>query len=211
LVGRMAHEMRNPLNSIRLSLQMLAQRQEQKRLQAGDFQMVMDEVDRMNGLLSDLLTFQQPRPANIQPRAVGPLLEECTQLVRPQAGKQGVDLVLAIHTARPTLMDEQYFRQIVVNLILNAIDVSRRGDQIDIQATATDGRVAVEISDHGPGLTPEQQEHLFEPFYTTKTNGHGLGLAVSRELAESMGASLFYGNAAGQGTTFVLQMKGMDG
>jgi signal transduction histidine kinase len=207
LVGRIAHEMRNPLNSLRLSLQMLAQRQSSNRLRSEDFQMVIDEVDRMNRLLSDLLVFQQPRPPEIETRTVGPVLEKCAQLVRPQAEKCGVDLVLSGELAQNTLVDEQYFRQIVMNLILNAIDVSKSGDRIEINATGIDGSVAIEVSDQGPGLTPEQQEHVFEPFYTTKTAGHGLGLAVSRELAQSMGASLYWRKTPARGATFILQLR----
>ena len=207
LVGRIAHELRNPLNSIRLSLQMLAQRQEGKRLHAADFQMVIDEVDRMNRLLSDLLAFQQPRPPKMELRSVGPIIENCVHFAKPQAGKQEVDLVLAGDLSQETLLDEQYFRQIMLNLILNAIDVSQGGEQVLVNATAVNGSIAIEVSDRGPGLTTEQQEHLFEPFYTTKTTGHGLGLAVSRELAQSMGASLSWRNEPSHGATFVLSLK----
>ena len=207
LVGRIAHEMRNPLNSIRLSLQMLAERHHQDRLQPGDFRMVIDEVDRINRLLSDLLAFQQPRPPKVQPCAVGDALEECTQLVKQQARDRGVDLVVAGDLSQTALVDEQYFRQILANLILNAIDVSKRGERIDIHAEAVNGSVAIEVSDQGPGITPAQQEHLFEPFFTTKTTGHGLGLAVSRELAQSMGGNLSWRNEPACGATFVLHLK----
>src|ERR1700685_1700763 len=99
----------------------------------------------------------------------------------------------------------------MLNLILNAIDASKGGEQVLVNATAVNGSIAIEVSDRGPGLTPEQQEHLFEPFYTTKPTGHGLGLAVSRELAQSMGATLFWRNGHTQGATFVLQLKRKDG
>lgn len=207
LVGHIAHEMRNPLNSIRLSLQMLAQRQEQNRLQPADFQMVISEVDRMNRLLSDLLAFQQPRPPKIESLPVAPALEQCVQLAQPQAGKQGVRLLLAANPTQTALLDEQYFRQIIINLILNAIDVSQPGEQVAIHTTAVNGAVSIEVSDHGPGLTPDQQEHLFEPFYTTKATGHGLGLAVSRELAQSMGGTLSWRTGTAPGATFILQLK----
>jgi signal transduction histidine kinase len=211
MIGRIAHEMKNPLNSIRLSLQMLAQRQEQNRLDAGDFQMVIDEVDRMNRLLSDLLAFQQPRPPKMEPCAIAPALEECAQLVKQQALKEGVTLVIAGVVAGAAtdsaLVDEQYFRQIVVNLILNAVEASRSGQRVDIRSRATNGSVSVEVSDEGPGLSAEQQEHIFEPFYTTKSTGHGLGLAVSREMAQSMGGMLSFRAEGASGTTFILQLR----
>jgi signal transduction histidine kinase len=205
LVGRIAHEMRNPLNGIRLSLQMLSRRHEDNRLTSGDFQIAIDEVDRMNRLLSDLLAFQQPRPPRIELRRVGPILDECTRLVKPQADRAGVHLTIADRCTPPALVDEQYFRQIMVNLLLNAIEVSAK--TVRVSATDADGVVAVQVSDQGPGLTAEQQEHLFEPFYTTKMNGHGLGLAVSRELAQSMGGELRY-EEGGPGATFTLRLRG---
>jgi signal transduction histidine kinase len=160
----------------------------------------------MNALLSDLLAFQQPRPPNIQLLRVGPILENCVRFAKPQAGNQEVDVRLTGDLSQSTLVDEQYFRQIMLNLILNAIDVSKSGEQVLVNATAADGSIAIEVSDRGPGLTLEQQEHLFEPFYTTKTTGHGLGLAVSRELAQSMGASLSWRNEPAHGATFILQL-----
>jgi len=211
MIGRIAHEMRNPLNSIRLSLQMLAQRQQHNRLHSDDFRMVIDEVDRMNRLLSDLLAFQQPRPPKIEPAAVSPVLEECTQLVTPQALRQGVNLVVADDRGQTALFDREYFRQIMVNLILNAVEVSRHGESVNIRSAASSGDVSIEVSDQGPGLTPEQQEHIFEPFYTTKSTGHGLGLAVSRELAQSMGGTLYFRPEARPGATFVLQLRNLRG
>lgn len=211
LIGRIAHEMRNPLNSIRLSLQMLAERQEHNRLRSADFRMVIDEVDRMNRLLSDLLAFQQPRPPEIKPCAVNPALDACVQLVHPQARQQGVALVLNADHQHTALLDEQYFRQIIVNLMLNAVEVSAEGERVEIRSTAVNGDVRIAVSDHGPGLTAEQREHIFEPFYTTKTTGHGLGLAVSRELAQSMGGSLTYNPEPAPGATFVLQLRSAHG
>jgi signal transduction histidine kinase len=207
MIGRIAHEMRNPLNSIRLALQMLAQRQQENRLHSDDFRMVIEEVDRMNRLLSDLLAFQQPRPPKIAPCAIGPVLKECTQLVTPQALKQGVALVVTGDPKLTALFDEEYFRQIIANLILNAVEVSQSGERVDVCSTASNGTVSIEVSDQGPGLSPDQQEHLFEPFYTTKTTGHGLGLAISRELAQSMGGTLSFRPEPARGATFVLQLR----
>jgi signal transduction histidine kinase len=210
MIGRIAHEMRNPLNSIRLSLQMLAQRQEQNRLRTDDFRVVIEEVDRMNRLLSDLLAFQQPRPPKAERTAIRPALEECVQLLAPQASAQGVGLVVGVGSAESAWFDKEYFRQIMVNLILNAMEVSEPGKEIDVCSTVSDGSVSIEVSDRGPGLTAEQQDHIFEPFYTTRSTGHGLGLAVSRELAQSMGARLFFRPDSAPGATFVLQLRCTD-
>jgi signal transduction histidine kinase len=173
--------------------------------------MVIEEVDRINRLLSDLLAFQQPRPPRLETCTVGPVISDCAKLVKPQADKQGVDVVLAGGLAETAIVDKQYFHQILFNLFLNAIEVSQPGKGVKINAIGENGCVVIEASDRGAGLTPEQKEHMFEPFYTTKLTGHGLGLAVSRELAQSMGANLFWRNEASHGTTFILQLKRSNG
>ncbi len=211
LVAQVAHEMRNPLNSIRLSLQMLSHRLAANKLRVDDFQIVVDEVDRMNRLLSDLLAFQQPRPAALKASPLCPLAERCLEMVRPQAVQREVRLALTCEDdAVIASVDEHYFKQIIVNVLLNAIDASGPNSTVTVHVGIVDGAPEIRIRDQGPGLTTEQEEHLFEPFYTTKPDGHGLGLAVSRELAQSMGGDLVYCPSSDTGATFVLRMQGLE-
>jgi signal transduction histidine kinase len=178
-------------------------------LKTEDFRIVIDEVDRMNRLLTDLLVFQQPRPPRTGPAAMRPLLTECSELVRPEAEKRKVSIILAKCEETSVAVDEQYFKQVMMNLLLNALEVSAAGDRVEVRASVSDGMAEIQVSDQGPGLDAKQQEHLFEPFYTTKANGHGLGLAVSRELAQSMGGDLSYRPGAHGGAVFVLSLKGV--
>jgi C4-dicarboxylate-specific signal transduction histidine kinase len=105
------------------------------------------------------------------------------------------------------LVDADFFKQILLNLLLNAVEAKAEQADVQIAITPNGHQVAVEVIDDGPGLTPEQQEHLFEPFYTTKASGHGMGLAVSKELAQAMGATLSYRAENTRGATFVLQVR----
>ena len=204
LVGQIAHEIRNPLNGIRLALQVLAHRRASQALTPDDFATVIGEVDRMNRLLSDLLSFQQPRPAVSERIDVRSAL---AAVVRPlQADGREVEIVVSVPEGLAALADVAYLQQIATNLLLNALDVSARGSVITVNATERDGLVEIAVIDEGPGLTPEQREHLFEPFYTTKATGHGLGLAVSRELARSMGGELVCCAASGRGAEFRLRL-----
>jgi signal transduction histidine kinase len=209
LVSRVAHEMRNPLNSLRLSLEMLSHRLSAGRLQPKDFQMAIGEVDRMNRLLSDLLAFQQPRPPQMEERQIQPLIEHCVQVVAPQSDKAQVRLVLEGGGNAISLLDYHYSVQVLMNLLLNAIEASPAGSVIQIQVSGNGTHSEIRVSDHGPGLSAEQQEHLFEPFYTTKSNGHGLGLAVSRELARSMGGDIRHVPSEQGGATFIFTLKGI--
>ncbi len=206
LVASIAHEIRNPLNSIRLCMQLLEHRLDRNTLRREDFRLVRDEVDRMNQLLSDLLAFQQGRPPQMKMECIYSLLERCIQLTQPQAEKRGVQLLLQANEPEvKASVDERQFMQVVMNLVLNAIEATTERGSVLIRMHPDSNHVAVEVSDEGPGLTGEQQEHLFEAFYTTKANGVGLGLAVSRELMQSMGGQLTY-KPGRAGATFVVEL-----
>jgi signal transduction histidine kinase len=185
---------------------LLEQRRRTNTIRADDLQLVKDEVDRMNTLLTDLLDLQrvrQPRPAH---QELEPVVQRCLDLIERQAAMQGsrVDL-LAYERGLSALFDAQLLTQALVNLLLNALEASGEGGLVEIRIVREDGAVQLEVQDDGPGLTAEQQEHLFEAFYTTKTDGTGLGLAVSRELMRGQGADLFF-RAGGSGATFVIRL-----
>jgi signal transduction histidine kinase len=141
-------------------------------------------------------------------RAIAPLIDECAQLLKPQSEKRKIELILTREADAAALIDEQYLRQILMNLLLNAIEASQRKTEVHLSVNSLDKSVSVWVRDDGAGLTLDQREHLFEPFYTTKASGHGLGLAVSRELAHSMGADLIYEPRSESGATFCLRLKG---
>lgn len=210
LVAKVAHEMRNPLNNIRLSLELLSHRLEANKLKRDDFQTAMEEVDRMNRLLSDLLAFQQPRPPKVEATAVQPLLEHCLQLLELQTRKRKVAVTVeSSGETTSALLDKQYAMQVLMNLLLNAIEVAPPDSTVTVAVSGGGSDLEIGVRDKGPGLSAEQQEHLFEPFYTTKADGHGLGLAVSRELARSMGGDLTYRASPEGGANFILVLRGV--
>ena len=206
LASGLAHEIRNPLNSIRLTIQLLEQRLKTNTIRAGDLQLVKDEVDRMNTLLTDLLDLQrvrQPRPAR---QELEPVVRHCLDLIERQSAIQGSRLeLLAFDRGLSAFFDAQLLTQALVNLLLNALESSGEGGLVEVRLVRENGAVQLEVQDDGPGLTAEQREHLFEAFYTTKTDGTGLGLAVSRELMRGQGGDLFF-RAGGSGATFVIRL-----
>jgi signal transduction histidine kinase len=199
LAAGLAHEIRNPLNSIRLTVQLMQHRLKTGRLREEDLQIVQSEVDRLSALLNDLLDLQRERQSTPREQPLLPVLEHCLVLLERQAEMQGVRLSVApVSQEISAAFDSQQLTQAVVNLLLNALEASTRGGEVKIAVAEGKENVSIEIYDNGPGLGSEQQEHLFEPFYTTKTAGTGLGLAVSRELMRSQGGDLFYrGNTPG--------------
>jgi signal transduction histidine kinase len=205
-VAGIAHEIRNPLNGIRLSMQLLDQRLKRGAIQSEDLALVIAEVDRMEALLSDLLAFRENKKVVLTNQELLPVIERCVQLVQPANGRLNQRVAVEVQGDNlRACFDSQRLTQALLNLLLNAVEASGEKGTVRVTVHAKHGTVAVEVHDSGPGLSPEQQQHLFEAFYTTKADGTGLGLAVSRELTEEMGGVLKYKDQQ-PGATFVLEL-----
>jgi len=193
LAAGLAHEIRNPLNSIALTVQLLERRFDTNSIRREDLRTVRTEVDRLSTLLNDLLDLQRTRQSHPKVQCVVPVIQHCISLIQRQAEMQ--NLQVSFHSPEQelrALFDPQQLTQTVVNLLLNALEASPAGGMVHVRTFEENGNVSVQVQDEGPGLGIEQQEHLFEPFYTTKPAGTGLGLAVSRELMRAHGGDLFY-------------------
>ncbi|HLH04695.1 MAG TPA: ATP-binding protein [Bryobacteraceae bacterium] len=206
LAAGLAHEIRNPLNSIRLTVQLLEHRLRSGRLAPDDFATIRAEVDRLSTLLNDLLDLQRTRQPQPKSQPVAPVLEHCLALLDRQAQLSGVRLSLDIpDRSISAAFDAHQLTQALMNLLLNALEASPPGSTVTLSVRRHKSDVTLEVEDRGPGLNHEQQEHLFEPFYTTKPAGTGLGLAVSRELIRSQGGDLSY-QPGSAGARFILQL-----
>lgn len=194
LVASIAHEIRNPLNSMRLTARLLARRFEGNAAAAQPAQLIVDEVDRLDTLLRSLLALQPEEPLALTSQPVLPVLERTLQIVGPHAREAGVELVLAAPAPASALLDAGSLQQALLNLLLNAIDASGGRGRVTLSLTATAAAVIIAVQDEGPGLTPEALERLCEPFFTTKPGGTGLGLALTKSLLERMGAQLQVSN-----------------
>jgi signal transduction histidine kinase len=206
LVAGIAHEIRNPLNSIRLSIQYLERRLRGNGVRAEDLRPVIEEVDRLSALLTNLLTFQKTRHPELRDRLVAPVVQKCVSLVQPQADAKNIEI--RTDAGAPGLearFDPEHLTQILMNLLFNAIDATGPNGAIDVRLEHRGTTARIAVHDSGPGLTAEQREHLFEAFYTTKANGTGLGLAVSHELATAMSGALHYRNDQ-PGATFEIEL-----
>lgn len=192
VVAGIAHEIRNPLNSIRLTVQMLARRLQGHEVADKSIPMVLAEVNRLDSLLRSLLVFGPDEPERLRLQPVRPVLERTLALVKPQMQERRIQAVLNGSGDICARIDGNHLQQAVMNLLLNAIDAAGTEGRVSIDLQKTDSRVRISIRDSGPGLSEEQQEHLFETFYTTKPSGTGLGLAVTRTLLEKMGATIQY-------------------
>jgi two-component system sensor histidine kinase HydH len=206
MAASMAHEIRNPLNGIRLTMQMLKQKLGANAIQPGDLDLVIGEVDRLNALLSDLLAFREARKPSLEAQKLLPILERCVDLLRLQAQERDVGMHIQVDDPEASAaVDEKQLTQVLTNLVLNALTAVPEKGTIDVRLSRKGKGFSIDVHDSGPGVAPELREHLFEPFYTTRDEGIGLGLAVSRELVSGMGGALEYRDD-GTGATFVIHL-----
>jgi signal transduction histidine kinase len=163
------------------------------------------EISRLNRLVGDFLSFGKPMRLNVQPTAVGDLLRKVASLVDHKAKDQGVALDVQIEEPLPLLdADPELLKTCLLNLMINALDAMPAGGLLraTVARTVSDGRevLSVRVSDTGHGMTPEAVEAAFEPYFSTKETGLGLGLALTRKIVSDHGGSITLTSAPAEGT-----------
>jgi signal transduction histidine kinase len=205
LAAGVAHELRNPLTSIKMLIQ--AGREEPGGLADDDLPVIDHEIRRMERTLKTFLDFaRQPKPQRRRTDLVG-LFGQTLGLLRGRAGKQKVDLVFE-HPPGPVHaeVDPDQLQQVLVNLALNALDAMPRGGRLRVVLSAGTDAAELRVEDTGPGVAPEVLPRLFEPFVSGKETGMGLGLVVSRRIVEDHGGTLTGGNHPDGGARFVTRL-----
>jgi len=197
VVAGIAHEIRNPLNSIRLTSRVLARRLADQPQAQESTSLITTEIDRLDSLLSSLLVFGTDEPGKLRRQPIRPLLERTLALVKPHARERSVELRFQADSDCEATIDADHLQQALMNLLLNAIDASGTNGIVALSMSHSGDEVQISVEDSGPGLTTEQQDRLFEAFYTTKPHGTGLGLAVTKTLLDKMGASVHVSNWKG--------------
>ena len=207
MAATLAHEIRNPLGAMK-GLTQLAQENLPRGHDAQQFMdTVVREAERLEGLVNSLLTFARPRPHSVSEFNLAGLLEEMRTEIcaRPECAGRRVQVQCG---DGPLIAesDPDGIRQILLNILLNALEATPEAGTVLVQAVLNeaDDLFEVRVDDSGPGLGDRDPEELFEPFVTTKTKGTGLGLAVSRRIADALGGTLTLTNRPGGGARCVL-------
>ena len=212
LATGVAHELRNPLTSIKLLVQTNREEAEQRGTPAEDLVVIEKEIRRMERSLQNFLDFARPPKPDRRRMDLGDVVKQTLALVGGRARKQHVEVQFNPPPTPVTVdADAEQIQQVLVNLTLNALDVMPRGGSLEVevgQAHTADGRdwVEVRVMDTGPGIAPDLAPRLFQPFVSTKETGLGLGLVISRRIAESHQGVLEAGNRPAGGASFVLRL-----
>jgi signal transduction histidine kinase len=211
LVGGLAHEIRNPLSTIRLNMELLAEdfaaedpqspsRHRDRRARA-KIELVRQECDRLQKLLGDFLDFARQESLTLEPGSLNVELEQLLDFFAPRAGDAGVDIVRYLDPELPAVrLDRETFRSAVLNLLLNAVQAMESGGQLVIRTRPAGLGVVLELIDTGPGMDAETLGKVFQAFYTTKQGGSGLGLPTARKIVEAHGGTIDIETAPGRGT-----------
>ncbi|HXJ41080.1 MAG TPA: ATP-binding protein [Bryobacteraceae bacterium] len=192
VVAGIAHEIRNPLNSIRLTMKVLERRLRKQNVADQEVALITAEIDRLDKLLNSLLVFRADEPGRLYRQPILPILERSMALVKPQVQDRGIVTDLNAPPELEAVVDGDHLQQAMMNLLLNAIDAAGRDGRIQVSAQQNNGHLEIDVTDSGPGLKADEQDRLFEAFYTTKSSGTGMGLAITRTLLEKMGATIQY-------------------
>ena len=210
LAAGIAHEVRNPLVTIRTFIQLLPERLHDEEFRTGFRDMALGEIDRICGLISDLLSFARPAPVELEPTDLNVIVGEIVRLLDPEARKCNVTLDCRDEVALPPVIgDEAKVKQVLMNVVLNAIQASEPRGHVEVSTRVQDSpagsRCVIAISDTGPGLAPTVAERIFDPFFTTKDSGSGLGLFIAQRIMSEHGGDIRTMAGERGGAVFLLE------
>jgi two-component system sensor histidine kinase HydH len=200
LAAGVAHEVRNPLTVIRASAAMVRESFEpgEEPYRACGF--VLEEIDRLNALITALLTFARPARPRLASVSVEKTLDRALELASPELRKRAIDVEREALGPLPDLRaDADLLAQVLLDLLVNAAEAIERGGRVRVRMSARGGELAIDVADSGPGVAPGDAARVFEPFFTTKPRGTGLGLAMALQIVESHGGAIDVVQGAGAG------------
>jgi signal transduction histidine kinase len=215
LTAGLAHEIRNPLVAIRTFTQLLPERYDDAEFREGFQGLALKEVDRICGLITDLLSFARPSRPNVAEENINDVVEGIARILETEAKEKSVEITRDFSENLPKVwIDREQMKQVFMNLILNAIQAMRKGGSIYISTRPYRKNdvggavqyVQVEIRDTGVGIPEDNLDHIFDPFFTSKDEGSGLGLSISHQIVQEHGGYVTVESKIGVGTSFFINL-----
>jgi two-component system NtrC family sensor kinase len=209
LAAQLAHEIGTPLSSVSGHVQLALLQRDLHPALRERLEVAAREVERISKIVRDYLDSTRPLEPERQPTQLPRLLEEAVELVRNAEPTQRAAVTCQVEAELGDVVtDPGLLRQIVVNLLANALDAVDRTGRVTVAASTVDSDVLITVSDTGHGISPEDLRRIFEPFYTTKGRGKGtgLGLAICRQLTAALGGSISVQSQPGKGSTFYVRL-----
>jgi len=212
LAGGFIHEIKNHLSTLGLNLQLLAEdfqdpQSQRERRALERTQRLQGECQRLVGLSKDFLRFARVKDLELAPSKLATVVEEMIDFFGPMAPQANIEIKCYLPADLPVVnLNQELFKQALLNLLLNAAQAMPAGGELTIQAAHESGVVCLSLIDTGTGMAPEVLSRLFRPFFSTKPGGTGLGLATSRRIIRAHGGSLPVQSEVGRGTKLTIQL-----
>jgi two-component system, NtrC family, sensor histidine kinase HydH len=208
MAALVAHEIRNPLTAVRGFAQRVQRKLAEQPPLAQSLQIVIDEVDRLNRVLNDVLDFARRLEPRFGEHSLNRLVADVVGLEAAVLTERQIQIITdCAPDLPPVRMDPNQMRQVLLNLVANARQAMGTGGSMTLRTRhEADGWQALDVTDTGPGIPPDVQAKLFTPFFTTKLRGTGLGLSAAQRIVEDHGGRITYETTEGRGTTFTLHL-----
>ncbi|MDP3385705.1 MAG: transporter substrate-binding domain-containing protein [Eubacteriales bacterium] len=218
IISGIAHEIRNPLTSIKTYIELLPRKKDNLEFQRQIATVVPHEVERVNKLIEQLIDYAKPREKIIELANLTEVIDYCITLFKPILQKNGIVLNKKTDRDFYIMVDMNQLKQVIINLFLNAIDaINERKSaiqddriyRIDIEVIRNIDRICISVDDNGIGMTEDELKNVFELFYTTKVGGSGIGLPLSRQLVEDNDGTIHISSDKNKGSKILITFKGV--
>jgi signal transduction histidine kinase len=211
LAAGVAHEVKNPLHALTLNLHLL-----EKEVGAGKsasaetreyFAILRAEMQRIHRIVENFLRFSKPSIPEVKPLDVHTVLERVLSLLAFEAAEHNVTIETAFDPALTAVAgDEGQLSQVFLNLAINALQAMPEGGALVLRTTLDHGQAEVTVEDSGPGIEADILPHVFDPYFTTRPRGVGLGLAIAHRIVEGHQGTMDVETTAGKGTTMIVRL-----
>lgn len=206
LVSGIAHEIRNPLTAIKTYIELLPMKYDNEKFRAKITNQVPKEIDRLNNLLLELLDYSKPKEMRKEIINFKELIDGIRELFISELNRE--DIVLNCDVDDVSIYgDKQQVKQILINLLINSIEAIEDGGDIDLIVKEEGNSIVITVEDNGEGIEEKDLKTIFDPFYTTKSTGTGLGLFISYKYIKENGGDIKINSKKGQGTTIAIAFK----
>jgi len=212
LAGGLAHEIKNPLSTIRLNMELLAEDLGEPETPGGRraakrVEVVHRECLRLQSLLDDFLNYAKIRRLHLQPTDLNHQIDDVLDFFAPEAREAGVEIVRYLDAELPhLLLDREAFRQALLNLIINAKQAMPDGGQLVVRTAARNDSVVIHLIDTGCGMDDRTASRMFEAFFSTKPSGSGLGLPTTQKIIDAHGGRINVESEVGRGTQITVEL-----
>ncbi|NQT20394.1 MAG: ATP-binding protein [Planctomycetes bacterium] len=216
LVGGLAHEIRNPLSTINVNLQLLKEewlegKSQREKRAIRKLDVIQSETQRLQEILDDFLRFVRIDELHLKPHDINALLDEIVEFISHEVRLKGIDVVRFYDYNLPkVLIDGKFAKQAFLNILMNARQAIDTSGRIMIRTSPADDGARIEITDTGSGMPREVLDKMFKPYYSTKESGTGLGMPTTRRIIEKHGGTIAVQSDVGHGTSVIVHLRGAD-